>query len=514
MSVLEARNITKVFPGTVALEDVSVSFDSGKVHAIVGKNGSGKSTLLKIISGAQTATSGKLVLDGQEVKISSTTDAFKDGIATVYQELSLVPTLSVTENILLGRMPMKYGLVDWKAANAQVKRLLQELEIDIPVTAKVSTLSMWQRQMIEIAKAMSFHPKVLQLDEPTSSLARHEVSALFKMVRKLKEKDVIITYVSHKLQELWEIADDCTVIRDGKYIGKKDMANLTHKDLIDMMFGDTQAASRPKDLMVSDEVVLKVEHLTREGKFEDVSFELHKGEVLGIAGMLGAGRTELLKSIFGADPFDSGQVEFGGQVITKRKSNLKKMKSLGMALTPEDRKTEGLVLMSSINQNLVYASLDVLSKFGFMKENQEKEYINRQVEDLQIKVASTALPVTSLSGGNQQKVVVGNWLNTAPSVMLFDEPSRGIDVAAKQQIFKIMWDQSRKGISSIMVSSELEELLEVCQRILIMCEGKIVGEVTPDEIQTNDLYALCMGDESIERTVDIPAGNTPQGEES
>lgn len=507
MSVLEARNITKVFPGTVALDDVSVSFDSGKVHAIVGKNGSGKSTLLKIISGAQQATSGVLILDGKEVKISSTTDAFKDGIATVYQELSLVPTLSVTENILLGRMPMKYGMIDWNAANTQVKNLLQELSIDIPVTAKVSSLSMWQRQMIEIAKAMSFNPKVLQLDEPTSSLARHEVAALFKMVRKLKEKDVIITYVSHKLQELWEIADDCTVIRDGKYIGKKDMSELSHRELIDMMFGDTQVQSRPDDLMVSDEVVLKVNNLTREGIFEDVSFELHKGEVLGIAGMLGSGRTELLKSIFGADKFDSGTVEFGGQVINKHHSSLKKMKSLGMALTPEDRKTEGLVLMSSINRNLVYASLDSLSKFGFMNEKKEKEYIDRQVKDLQIKVASTALPVMSLSGGNQQKVVVGNWLNTNPSVMFFDEPSRGIDVAAKQQIFKIMWDQSRKGISSVMVSSELEELLEVCQRILIMCEGKIVGEVNPDEVQTNELYALCMGDSSEGKTEEAPSEN-------
>ena len=508
MSVLEARNITKVFPGTVALDDVSVSFDSGKVHAIVGKNGSGKSTLLKIISGAQQATSGVLILDGKEVKIASTTDAFKDGIATVYQDLSLVPTLSVTENILLGRMPMKYGMIDWNAANTQVKNLLQELSIDIPVTAKVSSLSMWQRQMIEIAKAMSFNPKVLQLDEPTSSLARHEVAALFKMVRKLKEKDVIITYVSHKLQELWEIADDCTVIRDGKYIGKKDMKELSHRELIDMMFGDTQVQSRPDDLMVSDDVVLKVNNLTREGKFENVSFELHKGEVLGIAGMLGSGRTELLKSIFGADKFDSGTVEFGGQVINKHHSSLKKMKSLGMALTPEDRKTEGLVLMSSINRNLVYASLGVLSKFGFMNEKKEKEYIDRQVKDLQIKVASTSLPVTSLSGGNQQKVVVGNWLNTNPSVMLFDEPSRGIDVAAKQQIFKIMWDQSRKGISSIMVSSELEELLEVCQRILIMCEGKIVGEVNPDEIQTNELYALCMGDVPEEKNqTDLPSQN-------
>lgn len=495
MSILEARNITKVFPGTVALDDVSVKFDSGKIHAIVGNNGSGKSTLLKIFSGYQPPTSGVVVLDGREVRFASTIDALKKGIATVYQELSLVPTLSVAENILMGRMPKKRGLIDWRGANRKVQALLGELEIDIPATAIVSTLSMWQRQMVEIAKAMSFNPRVLQLDEPTSALARHEVASLFKMIRKLKEKDVIITYVSHKLQELWEIADDCTVLRDGRLIGTRDMKDLTHRDLIDMMFGETRIEARPRDLMRSDEVVLKVENLTREGKFHDVSFELHRGEVLGIAGMLGAGRTELLKSIFGADPYDSGTVSFGGEIL--HKPNLKKMKSLGMGLTPEDRKTEGLVLEASIANNLIYASLDALSSGGFMKARLEKQYVDKQVDDLDIKVASTMLPVSSLSGGNQQKVVVGNWLNTDPKVLLFDEPSRGIDVAAKQQIFRIMWEQSRRGISSIMVSSELEELLEVCQRVLIMYDGRIIGQINPDEVQVNDLYAMCMGEESI-----------------
>ena len=493
MSVLEARNITKVFPGTVALDDVSVSFDSGKVHAIVGKNGSGKSTLLKIISGAQQATSGVLILDGKEVKIASTTDAFKDGIATVYQELSLVPTLSVTENILLGRMPMKYGMIDWNAANTQVKNLLQELSIDIPVTAKVSSLSMWQRQMIEIAKAMSFNPKVLQLDEPTSSLARHEVAALFKMVRKLKEKDVIITYVSHKLQELWEIADDCTVIRDGKYIGKKDMKELSHRELIDMMFGDTQVQSRPDDLMVSDDVVLKVNNLTREGKFENVSFELHKGEVLGIAGMLGSGRTELLKSIFGADKFDSGTVEFGGQVINKHHSSLKKMKSLGMALTPEDRKTEGLVLMSSINRNLVYASLGVLSKFGFMNEKKEKEYIDRQVKDLQIKVASTSLPVTSLSGGNQQKAIVAREVDCNPDLLVAVQPTRGLDVGAIENIHRQLINLRDEDKAVLLVSLELDEVMSVADRILVMYEGEIVGQLDPKKITVEELGLFMSG---------------------
>lgn len=491
MSVLEGRNITKIFPGTVALDDITVSFDSGKVHALVGKNGSGKSTLLKIFSGAQPASNGEIVLDDKTMSFSSTIDAFGKGIATVYQELSLIPTLSVTENILINRMPMKGRLINWSEAKKKVKALFDELEIDIPVDAMVSELSMWQMQMVEIAKAMSINPKVLLLDEPTSSLAKHEVESLFKMVRSLKEKDVIIIYVSHKLDELWQVADTCTVLRDGKYIGSAEMQKTSHKELIDMMFGDVVIPKRPDDLMVSDEVILKVDHLNRKNIFKDISFELKKGEVLGIAGMLGSGRTELLKSIFGADPFDSGTITFNGKVL--KSPNLIEMKKLGMALTPEDRKHEGLILQAQIKENLCYASLDSLAKCGFMDKQKEQSYYKRQVKDLQIKVASVAQPVEDLSGGNQQKVVVGNWLNTEPSVILFDEPSRGIDVNAKQQIFKIMWEQSRKGVSSIMVSTELEELLEVCQRILIMFAGEIVGEVMPEDIKNDELYALCMG---------------------
>ena len=493
MSILEARNITKVFPGTVALDDVSVKFDSGKIHAIVGNNGSGKSTLLKIFSGYQPPTSGVVVLDGREVRFASTIDALKKGIATVYQELSLVPTLSVAENILMGRMPKKRGLIDWRGANRKVQALLGKLEIDIPATAIVSTLSMWQRQMVEIAKAMSFNPRVLQLDEPTSALARHEVASLFKMIRKLKEKDVIITYVSHKLQELWEIADDCTVLRDGRLIGTRDMKDLTHRDLIDMMFGETRIEARPRDLMRSDEVVLKVENLTREGKFHDVSFELHRGEVLGIAGMLGAGRTELLKSIFGADPYDSGTVSFGGEIL--HKPNLKKMKSLGMGLTPEDRKTEGLVLEASIANNLIYASLDALSSGGFMKARLEKQYVDKQVDDLDIKVASTMLPVSSLSGGNQEGRG-GKLAEYGPQSAALRRAVRGIDVAAKQQIFRIMWDSP--GAASL--PSWFPANWRSCWRsanVLIMYDGRIIGQINPDEVQVNDLYAMCMGEESI-----------------
>lgn len=491
-SVLKALNITKQFPGTLALNDVSVSFESGKVHALVGKNGSGKSTLLKMFSGAHAPTSGEIVLDDEKIERFDTTYAMSKGIATVYQELSLIPTLSVTENILINRMPTKKGkFLDWHAAKKNVRELLQTLDIDISPDEIVGNLSMWQMQMVEIAKAMSFQPKVLLLDEPTSSLAKHEVESLFKIIRSLKEKDVIIIYVSHKLDELWQVADTCTVLRDGVLIGKVGMKETSHSDLINMMFGQVTIPKRPDDLMVSSEVVLQVKKLTRKNKFEDVSFELRKGEVLGIAGMLGSGRTELLKSIFGADPFHSGEIVFGGKTI--KTANLMKMKSMGMALTPEDRKHEGLILDASIADNLCYASLKELTPNGFVDKSKTKEYIERQVENLQIKVADTEMPVSGLSGGNQQKVVVGNWLNTNPSVIIFDEPSRGIDINAKQQIFKLIWEQSRKGVSCIMVSTELEELLEVCQRILIMQAGKIVGEVLPDELTNEQLYTYCMG---------------------
>lgn len=493
MSILEVHNITKRFPGTLALDCVSLSFESGRVHAIVGKNGSGKSTLMKIISGAYTADEGEIVYNGQTMDFKDPMSAARQGIATVYQELSLIPTMSVTENILIGRMPRKGKFIDWKAAKKQVKELLQELEIDVNPDKQVEELSMWQRQMVEIAKAMSFHPMVLQFDEPTSALASHEVEMLFQMIRRLREKGVIITYVSHKLQELWEIADTCTVIRDGKYIGRVMMSDTSKKELIQMMFGDVEVKTRPADLMKSDEVVMEVKHLSRKNQFKDISFQLKKGEVLGIAGMLGSGRTELLKSIFGADPLDGGELYIGGEKIEKH--TLKEMMHHGVALTPEDRKTEGLVLEQSIYHNLCYANLEHLLKHGFVQEKKADGMVRQQVGQLQIKAASVQQPVNSLSGGNQQKVVVGNWLNTSPKIIMFDEPSRGIDVKAKQQIFQIMWEQSRLGIASIMVSSELEELLEVCQRILILRDGVIQQEIHPEDIKIDELYALCMGGE-------------------
>lgn len=497
MSVLRTENITKQYPGCLALDNVSVSFESGKVHGLLGKNGSGKSTLVKCFSGAVTPTSGKIIFDDEELEFASPQQSYAKGFATVYQEMSLIPSLSVTENIFLGRMPKKGKKIDWGKAQEEAAKLLQRIGVEINPKEIVSRLSMWQCQVVEIAKAMSYNPKVLMLDEPTSSLANNEVECLFNVVRELKKQDLIIIYISHKLHEIPAITDTITVLRDGVYIGKANTKDITNKEIVDMMFGSVSIRSMPEDIVPGEKNILEVKHLTRKHKFEDVSFELREGEVLGIAGMLGAGRTELLKSIFGADPYDSGEIWMEGKKVEGKLSPIK-MKALGIGLTPEDRKMEGLILRHSIKDNLCYASIDKTAN-GWL-ENKKKRNVaaDKQIRELQIKIPDINAPVSSLSGGNQQKVVVGNWLNTDPKIMMYDEPSRGIDVNAKQQIFEIMWEQARHGVSTIFVSSELEELVEVCNRILIMNTGRIVGEVSTKDLNVNDLYAMSMGDEEDE----------------
>ncbi len=495
MSVLNVRNITKVFPGTKALDDVSLSFESGKVNALIGKNGCGKSTLVKIINGAYIPDGGTFDIDGVAMKFENPSDAFDKGIATVYQEMSLIPGLSVAENILIGRYETNGAFVDWKRTYAKAQGLLDEMGIDLPLRELVVNLSVWQCQVVEIVKAMSCRPKVILLDEPTSALAQHQTQILFRLIRELKKKDVIIIYITHRLQELWEIADTSTVLRDGKLTGKVNMAEAQPRDVLKLMFGDVEVKDRPADLAVSDEVVLEVSGFTLSPKFEDISFSLRKGEVLGIAGMLGSGRTELLRAVFGADHADSGTIVFNGESVMN--PSPRTMSQRGLAFTPEDRKTQGLVQMLSIGDNLCHASLGQVSPGGFVNTKLMRMFADRQVQALEIKTTGTDLPMTSLSGGNQQKVVVGKWLNAGPKVIFFDEPSRGIDVKAKQQIFQIIWDQSRRGISSVVVSSELEELLEVCHRIIIMRLGRFVGEVRPENVTIEQLYSMCMGGEEL-----------------
>jgi ribose transport system ATP-binding protein len=483
--VLETVAIRKEYPGTVALDDVSVRFAGGKVHALLGKNGAGKSTLVKILAGTTQPTTGNILVKDREVALRNAQDAFAQGIATVYQELSLIPGLTVAENILLGRLPRKRGVISWPAVTARAREVLAEMRVELDVRKKVAELGVAQQQVVEIAKAMSFKPAVLMLDEPTSALAHHETESLFALVRQLAGQGVAIIYITHRLQELPQIADTVTVLRDGKLVGVLDMQGTTPEKIVNMMFGEVVQKQRPADLPMGQEPLLEVRGLGRRGKFHDVNFTLHKGEVLGIAGMLGAGRTELLRALFGAEPADTGEILLDGHVVTAR--DPVGMKRLGVAFTPEERKHQALVQILSTRANVCLASLT-----GFTTRKREHPAVQQLVEQLAIKVTNIEQPVASLSGGNQQKVVVAKWLKTKPRLILFDEPTRGIDVQAKQHIFQIMWDLSRQGISSIFVSSELEELVEVCHRILIMKQGRITGAVRPEEIGADELYVRCM----------------------
>jgi ribose transport system ATP-binding protein len=492
MRSLEIRRLRKEYPGTVALEDVSLRFEGGKIHALVGKNGAGKSTLVKILAGAVRPSSGELLVDGGPVTLNSPREALRYGIAAVHQELSLVPELTVAENILLGRLPGRKGsggiLIDWEKTFASAQRILDRLELSLDVRKTAGSLGVAQQQVVEIAKAMSYEPAVLMLDEPTSALAQHETDHLFTLLRTLASQGVVLLYVTHRLQELPRIADSVTVLRDGRLVGT--VTDASPSNLVRMMFGEVIQQVRPADLVAARETVMQVRNLSRSGAFEQVSFTLHRGEILGIAGLLGSGRTELLRALFGADRADTGEVEIGGTVV--RPASPGQMKRLGVALAPEKRKEEGLVQILSTRTNMCLASLEKVARRGIVTRSRELDVVRRRIEEASIKVSDPEAAVSSLSGGNQQKVVLGKWLATEPAVMLLDEPTRGIDVRAKQQIFQIMWDLSRKGIASLVVSSELEELLDVCHRILVMNKGRITAEVDPANARLDSLFAACM----------------------
>lgn len=487
--ILEAKNVSKQFPGTLALDRISVSFAAGGVHAVLGKNGSGKSTLMKIFSGAYTATEGDVFLDGKRLEYNSVEQALRSGIATVYQELSVIKDLTVAENLMIGKLPMKNRIaIDWDAVCCRARQTLEYLNVDIDPNAYVRDLTIGQQQLVEIAKAMSADPRVLILDEPTSALSDTECEKLFAVMRDLKKKGLIILFISHRLQEVFKIADTVTVLRDGVLIGTERVEKLDAPRLIRMMFGEVEHNAKAA-CYATERVVLSVEGVSNK-KLDQASFELHEGEILGIAGMLGSGRTELLRAIYGLDPITAGRIVVQGETI--RKPTPYQMKKRGMGFTSENRKDEGLCLRLSIGENLLLANYYNISRKGRIDRKLEREYIDRQIRDLSIKATDDRLPASSLSGGNQQKLVVGNWLNTRPWILLMDEPSRGIDVSAKRQIFHVMWEEAKKGVSVIMVSSELDELLEVCDRILVMRSGAIRDEKKVTDLTVESIYSLCM----------------------
>lgn len=477
--ILEMKDIVKEFPGVRALKGVSFQLKPGEVHALVGENGAGKSTLIKVLGGANLKDSGEVFLEGQKVEIQDPREAEKLGISIIYQEFNLIPFLSIAENIFLGREPKKGLFIDWPLLFCEAKKITGQLGLDLDLRAKVNTLSIAQQQMVEIAKAISVKAKIIVMDEPSATLTLHELERLFELTRRLKSQGVGIIYISHRLEELFEIADRVTILRDGQWVMTKDFKDVTKDELIREMVGRELKGDFPKRHTKQGEELLRVEGFKRKDILRDISFSLNRGEILGITGLVGARRTELVRAIFGADPIDAGKVYLEGKQVTI--NSPQDAIKLGISLATEDRKIQGLVLGMTVRENISIANLKSLSKVNFIDCNSEKEVAHKFVNQLKIKTPSIEQQTRNLSGGNQQKVVLAKWLFSKSKVVIFDEPTRGIDVGAKQEIYLLMNDLVESGVGIIMISSELPEVLGMSDRILIMQEGRLRAELKKSE---------------------------------
>lgn len=477
--LLEMKNIHKRFPGVYALRGISLELRAGEVHALLGENGAGKSTLIKVLGGIYKKDDGEIRINGNTVDINSVNDARANGISIIHQELVLVPSLSVAENIFLGREPLKKGkMVDFDLINRESQRVLDEFGLDLNPTDIIRDLTIAQQQMVEIVKAVSFNSKIIVMDEPTSSIADKEVDALFECIHRLKKQKIGIIYISHRMSELSEIADRVTVLRDGEYVGTKAVAETTNDELIAMMVGRTMTNYYTRTYNDPTQTVLKVDNLF-SSKIHNVSFELKKGEILGFAGLIGAGRSETMQALFGLDKISGGTIELNGKAI--RVKNSEQMIRAGFALVPENRRDEGLFSTQSLKFNLTLKALRDFIKGVCVDTAREDGITNKYMHSLSVKAASVEVPMGSLSGGNQQKVIISSWLATLPKVLILDEPTRGIDVGAKSEIYAIMNELVKQGVSIIMVSSELPEVLNMSDRIVVMCDGTITAVLDHSE---------------------------------
>ncbi|MGQ9903127.1 MAG: sugar ABC transporter ATP-binding protein [Anaerolineae bacterium] len=477
------EGIEKSFPGVHALSDCRFELRPGEVHALVGENGAGKSTLMKVLAGVYTKDAGRIVYKGNEVDIPNPRAAQQLGISMIHQELNLMPHLTVAQNIFIGREPRRRlsFLLDEDEINDRTRQLLDMLHLRLDPRTKVADLTVAKQQMVEIAKALSFNAEVLIMDEPTAALTESEIDELFHIIRQLREKGVGVVHISHRLEELKQISDRVTVMRDGRYIDTVRTQDVSIDRIISMMVGRTIYETAPEVPDNSDrEVVLEVKNLNRGSAIRDVSFTLKKGEILGFAGLMGAGRTEVARAVFGADPIDSGEVYVRGRRVHIR-SPLDAVKH-GIGYLSEDRKRYGLTLSMDVENNIALAALGrFLIALGWVNQTKISQTAERLVDALSIKTPSLKQQVKNLSGGNQQKVVIGKWLTADTDILIFDEPTRGIDVGAKSEIYHLLNELTRQGKSIIMISSELPEILRMSHRIIVMCEGRITGELTSAE---------------------------------
>ncbi|MBS5398300.1 MAG: sugar ABC transporter ATP-binding protein [Lachnospiraceae bacterium] len=488
--ILTMKGIDKSFPGVHALDHVDLEVRKGEVHALMGENGAGKSTLMKVLTGIYKKDSGTITYEGKEVEFHNTREAQDAGVVIVHQELNMLGHLTVAQNIFIGREFKKGISIDDKKMNEEARKLFDRMHIDIDPTETMSRLTVGKQQMCEIAKAISHEAKVIIFDEPSAALTEAEIEELFKIIRDLRDQGLGIVYISHRMDEIKVITDRVTVMRDGAYVGTLITKDSTKDDIINMMVGRV-IYEDPKTKNMTPPgapVVLKVEHLNAGKMVQDVSFELHKGEVLGFSGLMGAGRTETMRALFGADPIDSGDIYVNGKKVTI-KSPQDAVKN-GIGYLSEDRKRFGIVVQKTVAENTTMADLDEFSNGPFINKKKEKEVAEKFVKSLATKTPSVDQLVVNLSGGNQQKVVIAKWLTRNCDILIFDEPTRGIDVGAKNEIYKLMNQLAAEGKAIIMVSSEMTEILRMSDRIVVMCEGKKTGELDISEATQENIMNM------------------------
>lgn len=486
--VLQLRGIKKSFDGVEVLHAVDLDIERGKVTALVGENGAGKSTLMKILMGEYIADAGTMALDGDAVCFKTPNQALHHGISMMFQELSPFPNMTVAQNLYIGREPQRFHFVKTRQMNRDARALLDSLNIHLAPTRLVRALTVSEMQMLEIAKAVSHNSKVVIMDEPTSAITDSEVRVLFDTIETLKSKGVTILYISHKLDELFEIADHVCVLRDGAVISARPIAEVDRQQMISEMVGRAVNQIYPSVEKEIGDVILHAKNLSCRGIFRDISFALRRGEILGIAGMVGAGRTELVEALFGITPVSSGEVVIDGREVAIKQPE--DAISAGMALIPEDRARCGLNLKGTVLSNLCMTTLSKLGRWGLASRKRERAAAKTMIEKMRVKLNSESQPVNSLSGGNQQKVVVGKWLLTEPDIVLMDEPTRGIDVGAKYEIYQLIQNFAKEGKGVIMISSEMPELIGMCDRILILKEHRLVGEIDGAEASQEKIMSI------------------------
>lgn len=486
------NHISKSFPGVNALQDVSIYLDRGEVLALMGENGAGKSTLMNILSGNYSADSGEILIDGKAVNITSQAVAASYGISMVYQELNPLKYLTIADNIFLNREPVKCGcFLDKRESNINAQKLLDEFGVERSADTKMSNLSLAEMQMVEIIKAVSRNASIIIMDEPTSSLSNNEVDVLYKTVAKLKKDGISIIFISHRMDDVYAVADRVTVMRDSKVVGNRPIGEVRQKQLISLMVGRELSEMFPKLTFPLGETVFEVKNLSSKGVFEDVSFNVRKGEILGVSGLVGAGRSEIMQAIFGLRSYDSGEVAIEGKPIHCKHPS--EAIDNGIAMVSEDRKTYGLVLCRSVNENVSLPNLSFYAKCGFLKKKEEKNNNDAVSSQVNVKMSGLDQKAEKLSGGNQQKVVLAKWLVQRPKVMILDEPTRGIDVGAKAEIHRLMSKLASEGMAIIMISSELPEILGMSDRVLVVANGKVAATLDREEATQEVIMSYSVG---------------------